>query len=169
MIELRAEGGRRLVGTVIVYGEVADPGGFAERFQPGSLAMNDVMLNVQHDRGRMVARTPQTLRLLDSETELRMVATLPETREADDVLALVASGVLRGLSVGFVARRERQEGDLRIIEAAILDHVAIVDRPAYAGSVVDTRRRLITAVGRPNQADRAAARRSWREGRRRWL
>ena len=139
MIELRAEG-RRLIGTVIRYGEVGDPG-FPEAFQRGAFkeGVADVLLNLQHDRRAMLARTPTTLLLMDGAEELRMIATLPQTRLADDVLALVNARVLRGLSVGFHAIRERLEGDRRIIERAMLDHIAVCDRPAYAGSRVDAR------------------------------
>lgn len=136
MIELRAEG-RRLIGTVVQYGSTGDPG-FPEAFEAGAFrgALGDVLLNVHHDRRQLLARTPTTLRLLDSDTALRMVATLPRTRLADDVLELVGQGVLRGLSVGFAPVKERMDGDRRIIERALLDHVAIVDRPAYDDSRV---------------------------------
>lgn len=137
MTELRVEGGRRLIGTVIRYGEVAP--GFQERFEPGSLRLDDVLLNVQHERGQPLARTPQTLRMIDDAGELRMEATLPETRLAEDVIRLVRGGVLRGLSLGFQALADRYESGIRIVSAAVVDHVAIVDRPAYSGSVVAAR------------------------------
>lgn len=140
MIELRAEGGRRLVGTVVQYGDVADRSTFLERFIPGSLDVSDVLLYAQHDRGQPLARTPGTMQLTDTATELRMVATLPATTLADDVLRLVTAGVLRGLSVGFVCQRDRYDGDTRIVERAILDHVGVVDRPAYDESLVSARR-----------------------------
>lgn len=143
MIELRAEGGRRLVGTVVDYGDTADRSIFTERFMPGSLAIDDVLLYAQHERGQPLARTPQTLELRDGPDSLEMVATLPQTRLADDVLQLVSAGVLRGLSVGFVAVRDRMEGRTRIIESAILDHIGVVDRPAYNESTVSVRARAV--------------------------
>lgn len=143
MIELRAEGGRRLVGRVVNYRDTADRLSFTERFLPGSLRISDVLLYAQHERGQPLARTPQTLELRDSATELTMVATLPRTRLADDVLQLVRSGVLRGLSVGFVALRDRMEGNTRVIENAVLDHIGVVDRPAYSESTVAVRGRHV--------------------------
>lgn len=146
--ELRAEG-RRLTGTVIRYGSVGVPGAvaFSEEFARGAFARQlgkrehpeAVMLNVQHDRRRPIARWPGTMALTDGPDALRMVAVLPETRDADDVLALVRSGVMVGLSVGFVADSDRMQGDRRIVERATLDHIAVVDRPAYQTSTVDAR------------------------------
>ena len=143
MIELRAEGGRRLVGTVVDYRDTADRAAFTERFQPGALDISDVLLYAQHERGQPLARTPQTLELRDGADELTMVATLPQTRLADDVLQLVTSGVLRGLSVGFVALRDRMEGHVRVVEKAVLDHIGVVDRPAYSESTVAVRGRAV--------------------------
>ena len=60
-----------------------------------------------------------------------MRAVLPETREADDTLTLIKSKVLRGLSVEFVAKRERFTGGVRVIEAATVYGLAVVDTGAY--------------------------------------
>ena len=140
-IELRAEG-RKLLGVVVRYGSPGEGG--QEMFQAGAFrgmfqGDADVMLNVQHQRGRALARYPGTMVLHDSPTEMRMVATLPATRDADDVLTLVRARVLVGLSVGFVAITQRWSGDQRIIERAALDHIAVVDRPSYPDSQVDAR------------------------------
>ncbi len=138
-LELRIESGRTVAGVAVTYDDTATPGAFSERFEPGSITFDDVMLNVQHDRKAMLARTPRTLRLTDGPRRLEIRADLPRTQLGDDVLELVRAGVLQGLSLGFVALRDRWDGDDRIIESAILDHVAIVDRPAYGSSVVEAR------------------------------
>ena len=144
-LELRVQG-RRLLGTVVRYGAPGEGG--MERFQAGAFSEqlrqepglgNDVMLNVQHQRARPLARYPGAMTLRDTAEALTMEATLPETRDADDVLALVKGRVLVGLSVGFVALSERWERDVRIVERATLDHVAVVDRPSYPDSMVDAR------------------------------
>ena len=138
MIELRVQG-RRLLGTVVRYGAPGEGGG--EQFAPGAFrgGLDDVLLNVQHRRDRPLARHPGTMVLTDSPDALTMMATLPETRDGDDALSLVKARVLVGLSVGFVALSERWERDVRIVERAMLDHVAVVDRPSYPDSVVDAR------------------------------
>ena len=141
--EVRREG-RILSGQGIVYGDVARVGTRSERFLPGALGADvgelDVLLNVQHDRGRVLARTGGGgLVLTDSATALEVRAELPETREASDTLALVEAGVLRGFSLEFQALRERMEGPTRVIQAARLVGIGVVDKPAYKASSVAAR------------------------------
>ena len=141
--ELRAEGGRKLSGVAIVYGDTATlPGGLRERFEPGAFApVGDVILNRQHDRGEPLARTGGGgLELDDSPQALRIRASLPPTGAGEDCLTLVRAGVLRGLSIEFRAVTERFEGNVRIIERAALEAVAVVDSGAYPGSTVEARK-----------------------------
>ena len=94
-------------------------------FLPGALGADvgglDVLLNVQHDRGRVLARTGGGgLVLTDTPAALEIVATLAETRESSDTLALVEAKILRGFSLEFVALRESMEGPTRVIQSARL-------------------------------------------------
>ena len=138
VVSLRVQG-RRLLGTVVRYGAPGQGG--MEQFAPGAFVggLDDVLLNVQHRRDRPLARYPGSMTLTDGAEALTMEAAMPETRDGDDALTLVKARVLVGLSVGFVALSERWERDVRIIERATLDHVAIVDRPSYPDSRVDAR------------------------------
>ena len=143
--ELRADG-RRLSGVVVRYGDIANVGGVRERFMPGAFGpveALDTILNVQHRRDRPIARTGGGgLDLMDGPDALRMAAELPTTREADDTLELVRTGVLRGLSVEFVSRSERVEGGVRVLARAGLAGLGVVDRPAYPSSTVASRYEL---------------------------
>ena len=114
-----------------------------ERFEAGAFTpIGDVLLNAQHARQTPLARTGGGgLTLTDGPDALRIEADLPATRAADDVLELVRSKVLRGLSIEFRAIAERMDGDLRIISAAALGAVSVVDTPAYPESEVEARRR----------------------------
>ena len=134
---------RILEGTVMKYGDVAAVAGRRERFTPGAFApVGDVILNKQHERVSPLARTEGGgLELIDGETELRMRAALPETREATDALELVRKRVLRGLSVEFRAIEEHVEAGVRVITRAILSGIGLVDRPAYPQSLAEARRR----------------------------
>lgn len=141
-LEIRNVTGRTLEGVALRYGDTALIGpSMRETFTPGAFSpIGDVILNGHHDRGVPLARTGGGgLSIEDTPTELRVKAALPETTQADDVLALVRSKVLRGLSIEFVAVEERLEGDLRIVERARLSAISVVASPAYAASVVEAR------------------------------
>ena len=120
-------------------------GGVLERFRPGAfgdVAMLDVILNSHHQRTVPLARTAGGgLNLIDSKDGVEFVAELPETTAADDVLALVRSKVLRGASIEFHALRESFAGRDRLIEAAKLIAIGVVDTPAYPQSSIEARAR----------------------------
>ena len=138
--ELRQDG-RRLSGTAVRYGDLAQLPWGTERIEAGAFApLGDVILNTLHDRQTPLARTDGGgLLLNDTTAALEVIAELPPTQAADDVLALVKRKVLRGLSIEFRADSERLEGDIRVIERARLSGVAVVDRPAYPDSAVEAR------------------------------
>ena len=136
--ELRAEG-RRLSGVVMRYGDVSPS--HRERFEPGALRMAAaVPLNLFHDPERAVAWQPGGgLRLDAGRDVLTMRADLPPIPAADRALAGIRTGDIGGLSVEFRAERERREGGLRVIEAAILTGIGIVRSPSYGASRVEAR------------------------------
>ena len=106
----------------------------------GDVKARDVILNRQHQRQLILARTGGGgLSLDDNERRLLVTAELPETREADDTLKMVQSRLLRGFSIEFRATEERFENRTRIIDRAELVGVAIVDTPAYSDSRVALR------------------------------
>ena len=146
--ELRQEGGRRLSGVLIRYGDIGiPPWGGRERFESGAfgnLAGADIVLNSFHERSAPLARTGGGgLELFDTDNELTIRAELPDTTDANDTLEMVRAGILRGLSVEFKAISERTEDqDLRVVETASLRGCAVVDAPAYPdSSLVQARRR----------------------------
>ena len=143
--ELRYDGERTLSGVALRYGDVADLGYGRETFDPMAfrdLASADVILNIQHDRSRPIARTRGGgLELVDNATELSIRAVLPDTREATDALTNVRSKIFRGLSIEFVPERVRNDGNMNIIERARLTGIAVVDRPAYKKSKVNPRQK----------------------------
>ncbi len=139
-IELRSEGPDVIAGTVLRYGDVAHIGRtFHERFMPGSVQFDDVVLNLLHDRQQPVARTGAGLELRDSQESLALRATIPDTVFGRRAKELVDAKIIRGLSAEFVANRERMDGGVRVIQKAELVGVALVDRPAYPASTLDKR------------------------------
>ena len=141
-VELRQDG-RRLSGVAVRYGDTARLPWGAERIEAGAFApIGDVILNASHERSAPLARTGGGGLILDDGPEaLEVRADLPATRAADDMLALVKAGVVRGLSVEFRAIAERMDGAVRVIERAILSGIGVVDTPAYPASEVEARRR----------------------------
>ena len=144
--ELRHGGDRKLSGVAVRYGDTAILPWGKERFEPsafGDVGRVDAVLNAHHDRGRPLARTGGGgLTLTDSAEALEFAAELPETRDSDDVLTLVKTGVLRGASIEFTAKTERFESNVRVIGRAALSGIAIVDRPAYKDSEIAARMAL---------------------------
>lgn len=151
--------GRTLSGTAVLYGDRANLGWAEEEIRAGAFAplSPDVRMTVQHDRGRLIARTGAGLTMVEGDDRLDFRAELIGTREADDVLLGVRHGLLRGVSVEMIVTEEEMRGDLRIVHKATLGGISVVDEPAYKGSVLTARWELIGAAPQP----RARRRRLW--------
>ena len=135
---------RRVTGTAMRYGDVAElPWGEKEKFDAGAFGDTDRLdatLNVQHDRGRPVARTGGGgLKLRDTGGALEIDAVLPDTTDANDAVKNIRARILRGLSVEFWPETTRLENGVTVIEKAVLRGIAIVDRPAYNDSKLQPR------------------------------
>ena len=136
-VEFRFDG-RTLTGPAVRYGDVATGPKGPERFERRAFVsgVESATLNLQHDRERVLAEQPDALALTDTALALDLRASLrPDGAES----MLIRRGALRGLSVGFIALDEQRQDGLRVITRAHLDHVALVDRPAYPGSTVELR------------------------------
>ena len=96
-----------------------------------------------------MARTGAGLVLTDSADALRMVATLPDTSEARDAVALVKAGVLGGLSVEIAEVQHRMDGATRIVHSARLVGIGVVDNPAFPASTVEAHRRTDATAATP--------------------
>ena len=144
--EVRAvEGAERVIeGTLAPYGVDTVIGGeFVERIQAGALRWDDVTLNVQHDRGRLIARTGAGLTLTDGPDRLTVRAELPPTRIATDAMEAVRAGLLRGFSVEMRVQADKwtRPGDMpvRTVERAIVVGAGLVDQPAYPDAEIAAR------------------------------
>jgi len=143
-VELRGDDQRTLVGVAVPYGQEARIGPrLVETFTRGAFATTDpaeVVLTVPHPRDDAQLPIGRTTELRDEPDGLHGAWYVPDTRDGNEVLALAAAGVPLGLSVGFVplpGGSRYSDGGRRVERrAALLDHVAIVRRPAYAGARV---------------------------------
>ena len=88
-------------------------------------------------RGFRAAGSPSQ----NGRAELAMRAVLPPLPAADRALAEIRAGRVDGLSLEFQALKERRDGDIRVIEDALVSGVGIVRNPSYTGSRVEARRR----------------------------
>lgn len=138
--EIRVEG-RRLSGTVLVFGDISPS--HRERFEPGSLRLADVVhLDLHHDPERAVAWLPNGgLELREEDRAMLLTAELPPIPAADRALAEIRAGKTTGLSVEFRALEEDREDGLRVIRKALLMGVGIVRSPSYGASRVEARAR----------------------------
>jgi HK97 family phage prohead protease len=151
-VEIRAKG-RRLEGYAAVFSTATDLGAFSETVEPGAFAESlrsrtDILGLVDHEPSRLLARTRSgTLRLAEDTRGLAFDLDLPKTSAGDDVLALAERGDLGGASFAFKPRPggEAWEGRRRSLRAVELFEISIVTAwPAYAGTSVNARSRLVT-------------------------
>jgi HK97 family phage prohead protease len=145
-VELRADSdGRTLRGRAVPYGVTANVRNFRERFLPGAFSrqiqsgqVHRVNLFVSHRR-RLDDDLPlaKTASLDDQPDGLYGEWRLPATTDADNVLELVRTDTVTGLSVGFTTV---EGGSVKASDGVIerravhLDHIALTDSPAYVGA-----------------------------------
>jgi len=162
--EMRAAG-RRLEGYAATFGTPAAIGAFTETIRAGAFRVSlatpgrDVLALVDHDPGRLLARTASgTLRLVEDGKGLAYSLDVPDTQLGHDVLALAQRGDLGGCSFGFRVQDEAwPAADRRELRAVDLVEISIVHAwPAYSATSVQAR-------ARGAEADAARARRRFLE------
>ena len=148
LLEVRAADGGQIEGCAMPYACEADiAGAFRESVDPGAFGkINDVILNVMHDRNEPLARTEGGgLTLDDGAERLWLRADIPEYRA--DVRDQVKRRILRGFSVEMEVKAEDWPSpDKRIIRAATLWGVGLVDRPAYGEATAEIAKRAKEAA-----------------------
>ena len=146
-----------------MWREVIAPGAFAD-----TLANDDVLAYAAHDSARILGRTSSgTLRLREDARGLSAEIDLPDTTDGRDVGELVRRGDLKGMSFGFIVRKETWDETvdppLRTIQSASLIEVSAVGRPAYG----DTSLGLRSLEQARGERDRAQSERNAAEAERR--
>ena len=90
-----------------------------------------MILNVGHDRGRALAGHPGSLRMTFGPDAITYSADLPATDLADETLALIDSGALRGSSIEYVSERSESVNGVHVVTRGLLVGLALVGQPAY--------------------------------------
>ena len=137
------DSGAVIEGIAMPYGTEARPFGlFTERVEAGSFAFDDVILNTMHQRAEPIARTGGGgLTLTDGAEALRVRADIPDYRA--DIRDMVSRRILRGFSVEMdVTAEDWPAPDQRIIRAATLTGIGLVDRPAYSKATAAIAQRM---------------------------
>jgi len=144
-IEFRSRG-RRLEGYAALFNTEARIGSFTESIRAGAFASSlsargDILALVDHDPGRLLARTRSgSLRLSEDSRGLSFEIALPDTQEGRDVLALAERGDLGGMSFSFSVVDENWTGDRRELRAVELHEISVISAwPAYQGTSVNLR------------------------------
>lgn len=144
-VEFRGGDNGRIVasGVAMRYGARSKPimGKFVEEFRPGAFTKtiqeSDVRAHNEHG-GPYLGRTGAgTVRLHDSDAELRYEIDLPDTTAGRDTAALLERGDIKGSSIGFRAvpastTWSTEDGvALRSVGEARLFFVDLTTAPAY--------------------------------------
>jgi hypothetical protein len=145
--ELRAAG-RKLSGYAATFDTEARISDFTEVIRRGAFAEtlkvnNDILALVDHDPGRLLARTRSgSLRLFEDARGLAFEIDVPDTQDGRDVLTLAERGDLGGMSFGF---RVPEGGDVwqdrrRELLRVDLREISVVKAwPAYDNTVIMAR------------------------------
>ncbi|MGI5192267.1 HK97 family phage prohead protease [Streptomyces sp. CA-288835] len=138
------ETGRTVFGLAVPYGvdtDIREHGSsYIERFAPGAFARSidergsKVRLFVGHEARRLPIGRATELR--EASDGLHAAFHIPATRDGDDALELVRTGVVDAFSIGFRPIRNRQDGDVTVRTEAALIEVSLVGIPAYEGAAV---------------------------------
>ena len=140
-----AQGSRHLSGTLMRYDVDIPYGWLRLRVPAGSLSVGeDLICNVQHDRGRPIARVGAVdsgITLDDSIDRMDVLLKLADVSESTRCLECVRAGLLRGFSAEMRIEEGsfsewRADAPLYTIRRAELRGLAVVDRPAVSEATI---------------------------------
>jgi HK97 family phage prohead protease len=153
--ELRAtkndDGSRSITGYASVFNSPSvDLGGFTEIVAPGAFTRSlktspNVVCLRDHDNSILLGRTrSKTLTLEQDATGLKFTCALPDTSQANDLIALMERGDIDSCSFSFVANMDdwKTTPDGMTVRTLIdvdLFDVSVVSEPAYPDTSVALR------------------------------
>lgn len=136
-MEQRSDNGRHYIeGICVPYGKVTTRvGPVPEQFEPG--AFSDLVQSGKQikltDYNHSNQRVPVGYSEVFEERSAGLWSRfrLNRTPEGESAHANATEGVYQGLSVGFHARADEMRNGVRHVLSARLDHVSLVEDPAY--------------------------------------
>jgi HK97 family phage prohead protease len=149
--EMRVAFGRKLEGYAAIFDQPTRIANFSEVVRrsafTASLASDaDVIANVDHDNGKLLARRRSgTLRLSVDSKGLAFSLDVPQTHLGSDILALVERGDIGGASFAFRTKKDAwtTKDQRELIEVELLDVAICQAYPAYSGTEVSARARQL--------------------------
>ena len=152
-----ASDGMTFEGYAAIWDSPSEPLPFVERIAQGAFerslkrARNDIKLLWNHDSGSILGSTRAgTLRLLEDNIGLKVIASLPDTSAGRDAAVLLKRGDIDSMSFGFSVPQGgdtwSEDGSERTLNSVRLHEVSIVAFPAYSGTSGKTLVRGLAAV-----------------------
>lgn len=99
-----------------------------------SVARKVRLIDYNHSRSRISVGTATALE--ERSQGLWGRFQMHRTPEGEGAFANVQEGVYSGLSIGFKARAEEDRAGVRAVTSAWLDHVSLVEEPAYKEAII---------------------------------
>jgi HK97 family phage prohead protease len=135
--EIRKEGDTHYIeGICVPYGKVTHRvGPVPEQFERGAFAdllasrATVKLTDYNHSRNRVPVGYSDAFE--DRQAGLWARFRINDTPEGDSGHRNARAGVYKGLSVGFIAREQELRDGVRHVTRARLDHVSLVEDPAY--------------------------------------
>lgn len=158
-LEVHAKG-QRLEGYAALFDVETRFGRLVESIAPGAFAgslSGDVLALVDHDLGRMLARTrSKTLRLSEDSRGLVFDLDVPATSVGNDLLALAERGDLGGMSFGFMIDKDGEtwDGKKRTLRSIDLCEISVVSAWPACEARWSTRRTRLDGQLRGAHLDR---------------
>jgi HK97 family phage prohead protease len=144
-MEIRSDEDRHYIeGIAVPWGrrtdrvavpECFDRGAFGDLVQSGAKVK---LTDYNHARDRVPVGYSTVVE--DRDAGLWMRFRLNRTPEGESAHANSLEGVYGGLSIGFIARADEMRGGVRHVKSARLDHVSLVEVPAYEDAVITAMR-----------------------------
>ena len=125
----------RVKGSLIRWGEVASDR--PVMFSKGLTWGDSIVLNLQHDRTKALARFAPT----STADGLAVDVNLPDTAVSRDAITLIKAGVLTGISAEIIPESEDSVNGIRRVTKGQLVAAALVDGPSFRSSTVSVHAR----------------------------
>ena len=127
---------RTITGRIVAFEEAANASTGKVVFAKGSIQPKDVLLNLEHDRTRRIAK-PLSISLSDDQMSINATFKVANTTAGNDALIEASEGLRDGFSIELAVDDyiNEKDGTMRVL-AGELTGVALVSEPAVRSARV---------------------------------